>query len=200
MRYPGADAAGDATDAPQRAPAMSEIRRLTARSVYTWRRLVALSLQFDPAALWPGNPFELVLFVRSLLDALKFSLHVEYLGPLVGAWPALRGLEGAIRVSHLVLGLERLCHEERTTHHEQHKRRTHLEEFHPATGCAGHVESEPAPYSALIPCLLYTSDAADEEDSVDLGGRRIIKKKKKGIQAEDDSDIISVDNEKRRSI
>ena len=28
----------------------------------------------------------------------------------------------------------------------------------------------------LIPCLLYTSDAADEEDSVDLGGRRIIKK------------------------
>src|SRR5665648_1265667 len=30
-----------------------------------------------------------------------------------------------------------------------------------------------------IACLLYTSDAADEEDSVDLGGRRIIKKKKK---------------------
>eukprot|EP00658_Telonema_sp_P-2_P025411 TRINITY_DN20232_c0_g1_i1.p1 TRINITY_DN20232_c0_g1~~TRINITY_DN20232_c0_g1_i1.p1 ORF type:complete len:299 (-),score=54.80 TRINITY_DN20232_c0_g1_i1:51-947(-) len=29
-------------------------------------------------------------------------------------------------------------------------------------------------------CLLYTSDAADEEDSVDLGGRRIIKKKKNG--------------------
>ena len=27
-------------------------------------------------------------------------------------------------------------------------------------------------------CLLYTSDAADEEDSVDLGGRRIIKKKR----------------------
>ena len=28
------------------------------------------------------------------------------------------------------------------------------------------------------PCLLYTSDAADERSSVDLGGRRIIKKKK----------------------
>ena len=28
-------------------------------------------------------------------------------------------------------------------------------------------------------CLLYTSDAADEEDSVDLGGDRIIKKKDK---------------------
>ena len=29
-----------------------------------------------------------------------------------------------------------------------------------------------------IPCLLYTSDAADERSSVDLGGRRIIKTKK----------------------
>ena len=29
-----------------------------------------------------------------------------------------------------------------------------------------------------VPCLLYTSDAADERSSVDLGGRRIIKKKK----------------------
>src|SRR5678815_1513431 len=30
----------------------------------------------------------------------------------------------------------------------------------------------------IPPCLLYTSDAADERSSVDLGGRRIIKKKK----------------------
>ena len=30
-------------------------------------------------------------------------------------------------------------------------------------------------------CLLYTSDAADERSSVDLGGRRIIKKKNKDI-------------------
>ena len=29
----------------------------------------------------------------------------------------------------------------------------------------------------LYTCLLYTSDAADERSSVDLGGRRIIKKK-----------------------
>ena len=28
-------------------------------------------------------------------------------------------------------------------------------------------------------CLLYTSDAADERSSVDLGGRRIITKKKR---------------------
>eukprot|EP00658_Telonema_sp_P-2_P039659 TRINITY_DN28340_c0_g1_i1.p1 TRINITY_DN28340_c0_g1~~TRINITY_DN28340_c0_g1_i1.p1 ORF type:complete len:112 (-),score=45.59 TRINITY_DN28340_c0_g1_i1:66-401(-) len=34
-------------------------------------------------------------------------------------------------------------------------------------------------FSTCCSCLLYTSDAADEEDSVDLGGRRIIKKKKK---------------------
>src|SRR5678810_696269 len=37
------------------------------------------------------------------------------------------------------------------------------------------ASATPAPKS----CLLYTSDAADERSSVDLGGRRIIKKKKK---------------------
>ena len=35
------------------------------------------------------------------------------------------------------------------------------------------------PDTVVISCLLYTSDAADEEDSVDLGGRLIIKKKKR---------------------
>ena len=30
--------------------------------------------------------------------------------------------------------------------------------------------------SVYTPCLLYTSDAADERSSADLGGRRIIKK------------------------
>ena len=40
-------------------------------------------------------------------------------------------------------------------------------------------------------CLLYTSDAADERSSVDLGGRRIIKKKKQ-------QDIVgtSIENKK----
>ena len=33
-------------------------------------------------------------------------------------------------------------------------------------------------------CLLYTSDAADERSSVDLGGRRIIKKKKHVVQSD----------------
>ena len=35
-------------------------------------------------------------------------------------------------------------------------------------------------------CLLYTSDAADERSSVDLGGRRIIKKKKNQYQSDDE--------------
>ena len=42
-----------------------------------------------------------------------------------------------------------------------------------------HTMSKPCVicYKNII-CLLYTSDAADERSSVDLGGRRIIKKKK----------------------
>ena len=38
--------------------------------------------------------------------------------------------------------------------------------------------------NAACSCLLYTSDAADERSSVDLGGRRIIKKKKNRRHAE----------------
>ena len=53
----------------------------------------------------------------------------------------------------------------------------------------GAVTGLPGPVDAAIyriaqealtnACLLYTSDAADERSSVDLGGRRIIKKKNK---------------------
>ena len=35
-----------------------------------------------------------------------------------------------------------------------------------------------AQMGVLHGCLLYTSDAADERSSVDLGGRRMLKKKK----------------------
>ena len=42
----------------------------------------------------------------------------------------------------------------------------------------GHEATKTAGAPCVIPCLLYTSDAADERSSVDLGGRRIIKKKK----------------------
>ena len=42
------------------------------------------------------------------------------------------------------------------------------------------VVVEPVPFVAGVhACLLYTSDAAGERSSVDLGGRRIIHKKKK---------------------
>src|SRR5678816_311694 len=42
------------------------------------------------------------------------------------------------------------------------------------------LKSRVLPYVPLPwTCLLYTSDAADERSSVDLGGRRIIKKKKR---------------------
>ena len=40
-------------------------------------------------------------------------------------------------------------------------------------------ESQERMLMVLKPCLLYTSDAADDLLCVDLGGRRIIKKKKK---------------------
>ena len=40
------------------------------------------------------------------------------------------------------------------------------------------AERAPGEAVPLTSCLLYTSDAADERSSVDLGGRRIIKKKK----------------------
>ena len=40
-----------------------------------------------------------------------------------------------------------------------------------------HHGFEPRTADLVDRCLLYTSDAADERSSVDLGGRRIIKKK-----------------------
>src|SRR5674536_343016 len=47
--------------------------------------------------------------------------------------------------------------------------------YSPLTGSIKEVNSGVQDAPELINCLLYTSDAADEEDSVDLGGRRIIK-------------------------
>ena len=43
------------------------------------------------------------------------------------------------------------------------------------------IEGKKTAKEQAIACLLYTSDAADERSSVDLGGRRIIKKKKQTI-------------------
>ena len=41
------------------------------------------------------------------------------------------------------------------------------------------LDDHPSIFRTQPTCLLYTSDAADERSSVDLGGRRIIKKKKR---------------------
>ena len=50
---------------------------------------------------------------------------------------------------------------------------------HAASSAAGRrIAPAASSTSDRNPCLLYTSDAADERSSVDLGGRRIIKKKK----------------------
>ena len=55
---------------------------------------------------------------------------------------------------------------------------------HKTGGCGGktHPDPDTCPSHGAKQlrgtCLLYTSDAADERSSVDLGGRRIIKKKK----------------------
>ena len=48
----------------------------------------------------------------------------------------------------------------------------------PAVGTAIGAVTEQTAREQVAACLLYTSDAADERSSVDLGGRRIIKKKK----------------------
>ena len=48
-----------------------------------------------------------------------------------------------------------------------------------ASVSTGSIDNNTCPFLAIgDSCLLYTSDAADERSSVDLGGRRIIKKKK----------------------
>ena len=46
-------------------------------------------------------------------------------------------------------------------------------------------------------CLLYTSDAADEEDSVDLGGCRTIKKKKEERGVDETRRINNKNNGRR---
>ena len=63
------------------------------------------------------------------------------------------------------------------------RQRVHLRSAEAATAvrvhdAAGRLCLAEKPVGGSGSCLLYTSDAADERSSVDLGGRRIIKKKK----------------------
>ena len=57
------------------------------------------------------------------------------------------------------------------------------------------LQGEDSAERGLHTCLLYTSDAADERSSVDLGGRRIIKKKNNCGHTEEDD---SVENQQER--
>ena len=52
-----------------------------------------------------------------------------------------------------------------------------LVNLHTPNGYAGPLHYTHGKDDPVGACLLYTSDAADERSSVDLGGRRIIKKK-----------------------
>ena len=54
-------------------------------------------------------------------------------------------------------------------------RREGKRQFRQTRADGGH-HAQRDPTGRLGTCLLYTSDAADERSSVDLGGRRIIKK------------------------
>ena len=56
-----------------------------------------------------------------------------------------------------------------------HRQAAQIFEGRPGSGDHQHSRTRVPPSG----CLLYTSDAADERSSVDLGGRRIIKKKNK---------------------
>src|SRR5450756_3109760 len=59
-----------------------------------------------------------------------------------------------------------------------HGARTLLQTSHPFIETCGRICPEEA-FCQSVCCLLYTSDAADDLLCVDLGGRRIIKKKTK---------------------
>ena len=50
--------------------------------------------------------------------------------------------------------------------------------YYAAMTASKDLSKKDGPYETYEGCLLYTSDAADERSSVDLGGRRIITKKK----------------------
>ena len=64
---------------------------------------------------------------------------------------------------------------------------THTDSGAAAIAAAAVREVDPSPHTL---CLLYTSDAADERSSVDLGGRRIIKKKKLLVVAYRSFDVL----------
>ena len=79
-------------------------------------------------------------------------------------------------LSHATPSPSVMLFQQQTTKHQ-------LYEEQKATMLSCSIERK-LPNQRLWPCLLYTSDAADERSSVDLGGRRIIKKEKKKKRTE----------------
>src|SRR5678816_2278293 len=127
------------------------------------RRCVALRCETDPR--WLPNAL-------AHLDALLIDhAHCEKKAAanalsLLQAYPEVPGLPG-----HMA----RLAREE-----SGHLARV-LQLLEQRGLCLGRDPGDPyaqALQALVRTCLLYTSDAADERSSVDLGGRRIIKKKK----------------------
>ena len=82
----------------------------------------------------------------------------------------------AYEIQYGLVGSE-MCIRDRARHDAvAHRRRTQAVDREDDEG-RGHEHA-----GQFEHCLLYTSDAADERSSVDLGGRRIIKKKKSNTQ------------------
>ena len=95
--------------------------------------------------------------------------------------------ESAVRVKHVPSGITAECQQERSQHMNRDKAMQMLKsrlyevELEKQKAERAKIESGKMKNewgSQIRSCLLYTSDAADERSSVDLGGRRIIKKKK----------------------
>src|SRR5664279_1814611 len=93
-------------------------------------------------------------------------------------WCAERGLDplGATR-PHIELYVRWMQEQRRSAASTVSRRMAVVAGFYRTCVIDGVLQHSPAEYVRRpnVPCLLYTSDAADEEDSVDLGGRRIIK-------------------------
>eukprot|EP00658_Telonema_sp_P-2_P015949 TRINITY_DN16169_c0_g1_i2.p2 TRINITY_DN16169_c0_g1~~TRINITY_DN16169_c0_g1_i2.p2 ORF type:complete len:109 (+),score=21.93 TRINITY_DN16169_c0_g1_i2:132-458(+) len=92
------------------------------------------------------------------------SLHVREQNPIHH-----RGNDTRLRVPLVVHG----CHPTSKV-----ERLAHVLSCHPPPRVDRRISAVWA-WPGARGCLLYTSDAADEEDSVDLGVRRILYKKKK---------------------